>query len=213
MGDDGRPIPQQDRSAQRVAAMLDAAASLIDEQGLDAVTATSVGHLSGSSVGSVYRYFPSMTVLLRTLANRNLERFLERVEAGSEAASDTPWSSLNNTLDVFEDMYRTEPSFRRLRFGDAVAADFLTSTEHNMVTIARALAGMLSDTHAIPIDDRMLHHLEVAVTSHSALVELAFAKDADGDRRLLEEAKRLTLRYLPEHLPIASDEEGGDRPT
>lgn len=189
---------------QRVESILDAAADIIDRAGVDEITPTEIAYLSGSSVPSVYRYFPNSRAILRALAQRNLERFLTKVEQGSERSADTPWSSLDNTLRVFEDMYRTEPSFRSLRFGDGLAPNFLTGEEPNMTVIAKALAAMFADTHGVDMTDEMLHHIEVAVTSHSALVDLAFQKDLQGDEALLNRAREITLGYLPEHLPLPS---------
>jgi AcrR family transcriptional regulator len=194
--------PIQARSLSRVQKILDAAASIIDRDGVDALTPTEIAYLSGSSVPSVYRYFPNTRSILHALATRNLERFLARVELGSELASDTPWSSLENTLSVFEDMYRSEPSFRSLRFGDGVDPSFLTSEEPNMTIIAKALSAMFAETHDVDMTPDMLHHIEVATTSHSALVDLAFQKDRDGDKELLARAMELTLEYLPKHVPL-----------
>ena len=52
-----RVEPSQDRSAKRIASMLDAAARIVGESGIDRVTVTTVAFYSGSSVGAVYRYF------------------------------------------------------------------------------------------------------------------------------------------------------------
>src|ERR1700709_2796390 len=74
-----RTEPVQQRSAQRVAHLLDTAASLIDEFGIDALTTSDVAARSDSSVGVVYRYFPNIQSLLRALAARNLARFTESI--------------------------------------------------------------------------------------------------------------------------------------
>lgn len=187
---------------QRVQDILDATAGIVDREGIDAVNPTSIAYLSGSSVPSVYRYFPSTRSILRALAQRNLDRFLSLVEEGSERATDTPWSSLENTLRVFAQMYREEPGFLALRFGDRLAPNFLTGEEPNMVVIAKALSAMFADTHRVDMTDQMLHHIEVATTSYSALVDLAFQKDPAGDERLLAQARDMILDYLPQHVPL-----------
>lgn len=195
-------VPTQDRSIARVQAILDAAAKIIDEQGVDAVNPTEVAYLSGSSVPSVYRYFPNNRSILFGLAHRNLEKFLSLVEQGSERTSDTPWSSLTNTLKVFEDLYREEASFRSLRFGDGLAPNFLTGDEPNLSVIATALAAMFAETHGVEMTPLMVHHLEVAVATHSALVDLAFQKNPAGDELLLTRAREITLDYLPRFIPL-----------
>lgn len=195
-------VPSQARSKQRIERIIDAAAQIIDESGIDAVNATSVAYLSGSSVGSVYRYFPNMTDLLRTLARRNFDKFLMMVEEGSAMTSDTPWSSLENTISAYEQLHRTEPSFSKFHWGDDLDPNFLTGEEHNLLTAARALAGMLSDTHSIVLDQEMIQYLCIAAIRHVALVRFAFIADPDGDRVMLDEARQLTLDYIPRVLPI-----------
>lgn len=196
-------FPVQERSLKRVQDILDATARIVEQDGLEAVNPTAIAYLSGSSVPSVYRYFPNTRSILRALAKRNLDRFLALVEEGSERATDTPWSSLDNTLRVFVQMFREEPGFRALRFGDRLAPDFLTGDEPNMVVIAKALAAMFADTHRVAMTDEMLHHIEVATTSFSALVELAFLKNPAGDKALLDRATAIILEYLPQHVPLA----------
>lgn len=113
----------------------------------------------------MYRYVPTTRSILRSLAQRNLDRLLALVEESSERAADTPWSSLENTLRVFVQMFREEQGFKALRFGDRLAPDFLTGDEPNMATFAKALAAMFADTDRVEMTDGMLHHIEVATTA------------------------------------------------
>ncbi|MBR22507.1 MAG: hypothetical protein CMF57_08735 [Leifsonia sp.] len=52
-----RTEPIQRRSSERIELLLDAAAALIDDHGIDGVTTSAVAKRSASSVGVVYRYF------------------------------------------------------------------------------------------------------------------------------------------------------------
>lgn len=197
-----RNVPVQQRSTNRMEALLDAAARIIDEDGIEAVTTTSVAYRSDSSVGVIYRYFPNINSLLQALARRNLQRYLERVQEGSDLTPDEPWSSWDLTLDSYVHMYRTEPSFRSLRFGDIITERFLSSEESNTSVIAKAFAGMVSETHSIPVTKEMLFHLEVAIAMGSALVALAFEHSAKGDKAIIEQARTVIGDYLRSNLPI-----------
>ena len=109
---DLRNVPVQQRSADRMEALLDAAAAIISEEGVDGVTTTAVAYRSRSSVGVLYRYFPNVESLLKALAQRNMQRFFELVQEGIDKAPvDVPWSSFGNTLDAYVYMYRHEPGF------------------------------------------------------------------------------------------------------
>lgn len=197
-----RTVPVQRRSADRMEALLDAAAHIIDEDGIEAVTTTSVAYRSDSSVGVLYRYFPNINSLLQALARRNLQRYLERVQEGSDLTPEEPWSSWDLTLDSYVHMYLHEPSFRSLRFGDIITERFLSTEESNTSVIAKAFAGMVSETHSVPVTKDMLFHLEVAISMGQALVALAFERNAKGDKAVIEHARSLIGDYLRTNIPI-----------
>jgi AcrR family transcriptional regulator len=199
-----RTVPVQQRSNQRMQALLDGAAGIIATEGIDAVTTTSVAYKSGSSVGVIYRYFPNIDSLLRALAHRNLQRYLARVEEGSDRTPADPWSSWDLTLDSFVEMCRSEPSFRQLGFGDIINDRFLDNEVSNNTVVAKAFAGMVSETHSIPVTDGMLFHIEAAVWMGDALMKRAFRSDPLGDERFVEEARRVIGDYLRTNVPIPS---------
>lgn len=197
-----RTVPVQQRSSERMQRLLDAAAGIIASEGIDAVTTTSVAYRSGSSVGVIYRYFPNIDSLLRALAHRNLQRYLARVEEGSDHTPNIPWSSWDSTLDSFVEMARNEPSFRQLGFGDIIHDRFLENDVSNNTVIAKAFAGMVSETHNVPVTDDMLFHIEVGVWMGSSLLRRAFHGDPLGDERFIEEARKVIGDYLRTNVPI-----------
>lgn len=199
---DLRTVPVQQRSAERMNALLDAAAVLIDEEGIDGVTTTAVAYRSRSSVGVLYRYFPNIDSLLKALAQRNMQRYLEMVAEGSDRTPDVPWSSWDNTLDSYVHMFRHEPGFRGLRFGDIISDRFLDAELSNNTVIARAFAEQVSETHSIPVTEDLLFHLEVGVTMGSAIIHRAFNYDPKGDTRFIEHAREFIGNYLRTYIPI-----------
>ena len=199
-----RTVPVQRRSADRMNALLDAAAVLIDEEGIDGVTTTAVAYRSRSSVGVLYRYFPNIDSLLKALAQRNMQRYLEMVAEGSDRTPDIPWSSWDNTLDSYVHMFRHEPGFRGLRFGDIISDRFLDPEVSNNSVIARAFAEQVGETHSIPVTKDMLFHLEVGVTMGSAIIHRAFLNDPKGDKRFIEHARDYLGQYLRTYVPIST---------
>jgi AcrR family transcriptional regulator len=197
-----RNVPVQQRSSQRMQKLLDAAAFIIASEGIVAVTTTTVAYHSGSSVGVIYRYFPNIDSLLRALAQRNLQRYLALVEEGSDKTPDEPWSSWDLTLDSFVELCRTEPSFRQLRFGDIINDRFLENDVSNNTVLARSFAGMVAETHSVPITDDMFFHIEVAVWMGSSLLGRAFQSDPLGETRFIEEARAVIGDYLRSNVPL-----------
>lgn len=202
-GSELRTIPVQKRSANRMEALLDAAATLIDEGGIDAVTTTAVAYRSGSSVGVLYRYFPNVDALLRQLATRNLHLYLQAVKEGSDLTPDEPWSSWDLTLDAFVRLCRSEPSFLHLRFGELITDRFLSDEDANNAVIAKEFANLVAETHSIPVTRDMVFHLEIAVAMGQALMTEAFRRNRDGDEKIIDEARNVIGDYLRNSVPIS----------
>jgi AcrR family transcriptional regulator len=54
-----RKLPRQARSAATVQAILEAAAHILDSEGMAACTTNAVALKAGVSIGSLYQYFPA----------------------------------------------------------------------------------------------------------------------------------------------------------
>jgi len=197
-----RTIPVQRRSTDRMNALVDAAALVIDREGVEGVTSTGVAYHSGSSVGVLYRYFPNVETLLKALALRNMQRYMEYVAEGSDRTPREPWSSWDNTLDSYVHLCREEPGFRTLGFGDLVSERFLDPEMSNNTVIARAFAEQVAETHSIPTNESLLFHIEVAVVMGHALLHRAFLYNAQGEEKIIEHARDVIGSYLRTHIPI-----------
>ena len=76
--------PQRHRGRLRVAAILEAGAEAFREKGYDAVTMTEIAARSGTTFGSLYRFFPSKEALANALLAQYAERALDRLAELSE---------------------------------------------------------------------------------------------------------------------------------
>lgn len=77
--DGARRRPEQDRSRERVEHVLDVAAALITESGIDAVTMSGLAETAGVSLPSIYRYFPNKRAILATLFDRYAEQVRDAI--------------------------------------------------------------------------------------------------------------------------------------
>ncbi len=67
-------LPQQHRGQKRVEQILDAAEALIAELGLEGVTTNSIAERAGSSMGSLYHFFPGgKDAVIEALGRRYME--------------------------------------------------------------------------------------------------------------------------------------------
>jgi AcrR family transcriptional regulator len=194
-----RTEPVQQRSAQRVAHLLDTAAMLIDELGIDALTTSDVAARGDSSVGVVYRYFPNIQSLLRSLAARNLARFTEAIYDLLGADSVEWRQTVDIAIDTFIEFNRSEPGFRALRFGDIIDDRFLEPEFSNNGVFARALVGLLAEKYDFTPDDKLLFDVEVSIEVADALLQRAFLLDKQGDPKFIDAARIISNQYLRDH--------------
>ncbi|RUZ21491.1 TetR/AcrR family transcriptional regulator, partial [Mesorhizobium sp. M7A.F.Ca.CA.001.04.1.1] len=70
MATEPRRRPKQQRSRERIDAILSTTMRLIGEKGIDAVTMKEVGMLAGGPIATVYHYFPNKSAILAMLYER-----------------------------------------------------------------------------------------------------------------------------------------------
>jgi AcrR family transcriptional regulator len=192
-----RTEPTQRRSTQRLDALLDAAAEIVDETGFERLTTQMVAERAGASIGTVYRYFPDRVAVLHALRERSIRRFRERVADEMERTMlSTWWDVVDVAIDVCSTLYRDEPGFSVVHAGrrETAAGDAEPEFAHRM-------AQLIEDEFELESDGTELRfRLGVAIELGDALISRAFERDAAGDERYLAEAKRLVHDYLAEHL-------------
>jgi AcrR family transcriptional regulator len=195
-----RNEPVQARSTARLTALLDAAASIVDEIGFERLTTAMVAERAGASIGTVYRYFPDRIALLQALSARNLERVLTRTsdEIGDPRHPD--WvSALNGAFTVFVDAYRSEPGFRGLRVGDVIdLRPAPTERTYNSIVADRLLDRMI-ERFGVEDSPELRFRFETVTEVADALATRAFARDRQGDDRFLEACRDLLYTMLAGH--------------
>jgi AcrR family transcriptional regulator len=78
---DPKKMPGQSRSEATVAAVLEAAARILESKGFAGYTTNAVARRAGVSIGSLYQYFPSKDAITKALIVRSLNELLSEVDA------------------------------------------------------------------------------------------------------------------------------------
>ncbi len=192
-----RTEPTQRRSTQRLDALLDAAAEIVDETGFERLTTQMVAERAGASIGTVYRYFPDRVAVLHALRERSIRRFRERVADDMERSElSTWWDVIDVALDACAALYRDEPGFTVVHAGRRETAE-----GHGEPEFAHRMANLIESEFDLEVDGAELRfRLGVAIELGDALISRAFERDPLGDERYLAEAKRLLRHYLAERL-------------
>lgn len=196
-----RNEPVQARSTARLAALLDAAAHVIDEIGYERLTTAMVAERAGASIGTVYRYFPDRIAVLQSLAARNAERIGELALAELKNGGDGTWrSAFMAGFDVFTTAFRSEPGFAALRFGDVLdlrpfaGIPALRAFSDRAATIMVKRFGMVDSAEA-----RLT--LQSVLTLADAIAADAFQRDPHGDAVILHHARSAANSLLTEYFP------------
>ncbi|WP_400998142.1 TetR family transcriptional regulator [Agromyces sp. GXQ0307] len=191
-----RTEPTQRRSSQRLDALLDAAAEIVDELGFERLTTQMVAERAGASIGTVYRYFPDRVAVLHALRERSVRRFRERLaEAVDGAELAAWWDVVDVALDVCVDLYRNEPGFAVVYSAPREASELDGEPE-----IAHRVARLLEHDFGVADDAEVRLRLGIALEIGATLIHRAFARDDAGDARYLDEAHRVVRDYLGRHL-------------
>lgn len=85
-----RKLPGQKRSAATVAAIVEAAARILETEGFDGYTTNAVAARAGVSIGSLYQYFPNRDAITRALIARESEALLAAMIAIGDEARGLP---------------------------------------------------------------------------------------------------------------------------
>lgn len=195
-----RRAPVQQRSAERLARILDACAELLDEAGYEQLSTRAVAARAGVPIGSVYRFFGNKRALAAALAHRNLDRYAARIAArldvlpadGDHAV--TAVGLVDAVLDEYIAMKRTVPGFARVDFG--IPAPGEAGEEHPNQLVADRICGLLAAPLGRSADEALRRKVLVGVEATDALLQLAFRADPSGDPALIAETRALLRSYL-----------------
>ncbi|OIJ66286.1 TetR/AcrR family transcriptional regulator [Streptomyces mangrovisoli] len=190
-----RRAPVQRRSAERLTRILDACAELLDEVGYDALSTRAVALRAGVPIGSVYRFFGNKRAMADALAQRNLERYSERVVQRLGGARPGDWrAAMAAVLDEYIAMKRTAPGFSLVDFGNQIPVGARDSEPNTRV--ADRLTDLLSGHLDRTPDDDLRRVFLVAVETADTLVHLAFRMSPEGDPKIIEETREILQAYL-----------------
>jgi len=196
-----RNEPVQARSTARLTALLDAAASIVDEVGIERLTTAMVAERAGASIGTVYRYFPDRIVLLQALGSRNFDRVMARIiDAINEPENDDWRAALRSAFASVIFTYRTEPGFRGLRVGDQLDLRPLPNGRTHKSLVAERIVEALSARFGVENSAAARFTLEAGLEMSDALVARAFLMNPQGDDEFISVSTSAVRDFIAENL-------------
>lgn len=193
-----RKKPKQDRSIQRVEAILSAAMALVARNGLSCMTMTAIAREAQVPIGSVYQYFPERSAVLRALFDRMTERVHEKtIETFSAVRSlDHAMELLGEIIDWYYMEFHRNPADIDIWLGTEADKDLLRINVADSMAISRLFADAVEPfvppMPGVDLEARyfMFAHLIGSV------VHLSVMSDPDMAKRLLAEWKSVIRRTL-----------------
>jgi len=190
-----RREPVQARSRQTVTRILDAAAAIADEHGVDAATTRAVADRAGVSYPSLYRFFSDRDAILGELLERHVAELDARcVEAERSWTIRSFAELLDNEIGLHVAFYREHPGTARLWMGGRTSPTVTAHVRARMQTLAGRMYKLLVDAELLPADTDPLAML-VSVEMADRVLELSYRDNNDFDETILALGRRALIAF------------------
>lgn len=93
-----RKKPKQSRSEGSMEAIFEAAARILQTQGLDGFNTNAIAKLAGVSIGTLYQYFPNKNAILIAMARRELDKVSQTIIRSIDAEFTSNDSQLGRAI-------------------------------------------------------------------------------------------------------------------
>jgi AcrR family transcriptional regulator len=185
----------QDRSRKRVDRILVAAADLLGECGIDAVTTRSIATRADVPVATLYQFFPNREAILREVLSAYLaRRDSDCIEALAAMSIDSIADGVHQILWLHRDHMRAHPRLVEL-FYSSGPAGFTPDPYESRVVFATMLHAALVQRKLLRADTDPLV-CSVVIELGDRVLEMAHRAGPGADDAVLAEGERALGIYL-----------------
>ena len=192
-----RRVPSQDRSKQRVERILDAAMHVFGELGFDAATMDAIAERAGTSIGSLYQFFPNKKAVFEAMGTRYLDEVRTLFDTFmTEERLARPWQEvLDDGIDAFWAFHTASPGFRAVWTSWLMSPEFMAAGDALNREFARRVEAVISRQSSLSKKRRELVAILVVETISSMLIVAARYGEPLASN-LMTETKVLIRRYV-----------------
>lgn len=190
-----RKKPQQERSIQRLEAILEAAVELFLEKGIAETTMSEVAQKAGISIGSLYQFFPQKAAVIKALHDRfstRLDGFVRQVFQGVDTLEEASERAADSLIELHA-LFRQERIYMTLwqaivtdRDLSQISADY---HDHVIASFYRDLSHLVSENDY----PRFRVNLKLMILATGEVIRYATQQQEDVAREHLDQWRR-TLR-------------------
>lgn len=193
-----RRQPRQARARRSVDTILDTAATLLDEGGVGSFNTNLLARRAGVRVRTVYRYFPNKEAVIAGLAERmtrEWDQWFDSFAAIADPAVDweVAWAQ---AIDRFYTGVRNLPGGTAVRRAMQAVPELRAVDQRDNARLARTLAGVLHRRGVALPPTRLRAIARMVIETATAVIDLALHRAAPAPRLLLDELKRMQIRYM-----------------
>ncbi|MCL2715691.1 MAG: TetR/AcrR family transcriptional regulator [Alphaproteobacteria bacterium] len=138
-----RKIPRQARARQTVEYILEAAACILAERGLEGFTTNHIAERAGVNISSLYQYFPDKLAILEALRERHVAVPDQNYAVWLERSRDLPLEEIVRAIvDLAISMHASNPAMHKL-FLEALPRQRRKADDHFEAERIAKMASML----------------------------------------------------------------------
>ncbi len=188
-----RKAPRQARSLATVAAIVEAAARILEEAGHAGFSTNAVAERAGVSIGSLYQYFPSKDALIGALVRRETSLLL--IDAEAAAALSCGRDALRTFIAACIAHQFRRPKLARLLDFEEARLPFDPETQRVGARIRASIAAMIGrpDLPPQPDPDTATRDLVAVI---KGMVDAAGQHGETDPAALMPRVERATFGYL-----------------
>ncbi|MBL0937374.1 MAG: TetR/AcrR family transcriptional regulator [Gemmatimonadaceae bacterium] len=195
--------PRQERGRKRMDEILDAAEQLFMEVGMATSSIQEIAKRAGSSVGSIYHFFPTKDAIIAALRARHEEEgkvVRVAIRAAVESGAHLPLKEfVDRLMSPLADFVEQRPAAFVLGAADGPSAQHKHAKDDPTLDDAMRSALRVRDPHVSA--DALERRLKVFKTIGGGVAELMLVADAAERREYVGEMKRAVYGYLLTHEP------------
>ncbi|CAN5251412.1 TetR/AcrR family transcriptional regulator [soil metagenome] len=199
---EARRVPAQERSRARVERILDAAARELAEVGYEAATTEGIAARAGTSIGSLYQFFPNKQSLFDAIGKTYLEQTQTLFDELMARPLDGSWTQLvDDAIDAFWALGQKSLAFRAVWINLHQSGEFFARGELMNEAMAKRTAAVLSVFAPALAPAKVELIATVIVETMSSMLFLALRRNEPLSSQIVEETKVVVRRYLEPYAP------------
>ena len=186
-------VPTRERGKLRVAALLDAGATLFAQKGYGATTMTEIAELAGAAIGSLYQFFPTKEALAEAIFSRYAEHAAAALDDfGKHARGLSATQLANRLVDLMLNLHVDRSA--AVALNDAIAG---IADRHRPLREAmrQQVAAILRSTNSALSEERAVVAAVLIGQIMKAVPALAVEEARDG-KPLVKGARKMLAVYI-----------------